>query len=120
MAHDPDREAASVVENSRPVGLDLALSEQVLRITWGDGAESEFPMDYLRRHCPCASCRTEREKPAPLLLILSAKPGGGEIRATGGQLVGNYALQIEWSDGHNTGIYDFRLLRALHPGLPRG
>lgn len=107
-------------EQGRPVGLNLRLPEQSLHIQWADGAASEFPLGYLRRHCPCATCRAEREKQqaSPLLPILPARPGG-ELRVVGGEIVGNYALRLEWSDGHNTGIYDFRLLRLLHEGSPQ-
>lgn len=96
-----------------PINLDLDLKQQVLRVTWADGVTSNLPMTLLRKHCPCASCRTEREKQGKSLLPILQSAPSGEIEATGGHLVGNYALQIDWSDGHNTGIYDFRLLRAL-------
>src|SRR5262245_36839421 len=49
-------------DQSRPVGIDLALPEQELRIHWSDGVKSVFTMRFLRQNCPCASCRTEREK----------------------------------------------------------
>ena len=100
----------------QPVGLDLALPEQELRIQWGDGVASIFSMQFLRQNCPCASCRTERDKQAAsksLLPILSAaQAAAASATCTGGQLVGNYAIQLDWSDGHSTGIYDFRLLRT--------
>jgi DUF971 family protein len=112
MAEDPQTGKSLRPEQYRPTGLDLVLSEQILRITWADGVSSEFPLALLRRHCPCAACRTERDAPA-LLPILSARQTG-DIRVVGGEAVGNYALRFDWSDGHNTGIYDFRLLRELH------
>ncbi|MCH7721653.1 MAG: DUF971 domain-containing protein, partial [Planctomycetes bacterium] len=76
--------------------------------------------------CPCATCRTECEQRSespteqrsgsPMsLTILKTDPRN--LRATGAQLVGRYAIQFEWSDGHNTGIFDFRFLRSL-PSLP--
>lgn len=106
-------------EKCRPVGMDLALPLQELSITWADGARSTFPMQFLRQNCPCASCRTEREKQADsksLLPILSpAQVKASTARCKGGSMVGNYALQLDWSDGHSTGIYDFRLLRSWHP-----
>jgi DUF971 family protein len=37
------------------------------------------------------------------------------VRAKGIELVGQYAMSIEWSDGHSTGIYNFRDLRARCP-----
>lgn len=85
----------------------------MLRITWADHVTTEYPAAFLRKHCPCASCRTDRDaRDRSLLPILGAAPKG-ELRIVGGHLVGNYALQLDWSDGHNTGIFDFRLLRAL-------
>jgi DUF971 family protein len=103
---------------SRPVGLDLAIAEQELRIEWADGVRSVYTMRFLRQNCPCATCRTEREKQSEsqsLLPVLSAAQAAASgATCVGGHLVGNYALQLDWSDGHSTGIYDFRLLRGWH------
>lgn len=101
------------VRQTQPTGLDLDLREQVLRITWADGTSSELPLTMLRKHCPCASCRTERDKQSQSLLPILTASTDGPVTATGGNLVGNYAIQIDFSDGHNTGIYDFRYLRKL-------
>jgi len=38
-----------------------------------------------------------------------------EIKVVDAQLVGNYALKIVWSDGHDSGIYSFRYLRDICP-----
>jgi len=100
---------------ARPVGMNLRLRDQVLEITWADGVRSRFPLSFLRKHCPCASCRTERQNESPAALpVLNPGAGGQTPVVVGGNIVGNYALQLEWSDGHNTGIFDFRLLRSLH------
>ena len=98
----------------QPVGLDLELTEQILKITWADGLANEIPAVVLRKHCPCAACRTEREKQTRTLLPVLSGPPAGDVRLVGGHVVGNYAIQPEWSDGHSTGIFDFKLLRALH------
>lgn len=81
----------------------------VLGIMWSDGHQGVYPVRYLRQHCPCAACVDEwtgvrRSKPddVPLLIMLQ------DI-----QPVGRYALQFKWSDGHDTGIYAFTLLRTL-------
>ena len=87
-----------------------------IRIDWKDGHRSEYVSAYLREQCPCASCtgahggaaETSRDaSPFPMykppLKMLSADP------------VGNYALQINWNDGHNAGIYTFDLLRRICP-----
>lgn len=105
---------SSIANPPKVTGLDLRLEDQVLEVAWADGAKARFKTIVLRKHCPCAACRTEREKRSEELLPVLSSPPASEIHATGGHVVGNYALQLDWSDGHNTGIYDFRLLRALH------
>ncbi|MGB0715170.1 MAG: gamma-butyrobetaine hydroxylase-like domain-containing protein [Phycisphaerae bacterium] len=95
-----------------PKDLKLKLAEQSLVIDWRDGVSSRFALPLLRRHCPCATCRTERDKaPSNPFSILKSDPS--TIHVTNAQLVGHYALQLFWSDGHQTGIYEFRFLRQL-------
>jgi DUF971 family protein len=101
-----------------PTNLDLELGRQLLHVTWSDGVSVSYPARFLRGRCPCAACRTERESQAKTLLPILSKVQAAEVRATGGHLVGNYALRIEWSDGHASGIFDFRLLRSLADELP--
>lgn len=99
-------------EASTPIDLRVRLKDQRLEIDWRDGRRSAFVLAELRRVCPCATCRTEREEQAANpLRILRSDPSG--LRVTSARLVGNYAIQFNWSDGHNTGIYDFRFLRGL-------
>lgn len=95
-----------------PEDLRVMLKEQRLVIDWGDGLRSDFQMGDLRRQCPCASCRAERAEHANNpLRILKYDPQG--VRVTDAKLVGNYAIQLTWSDGHDTGIFDFRFLHSL-------
>jgi DUF971 family protein len=95
-----------------PKDLKVKIAEQRLLIEWKDGQRSEFALGQLRRVCPCATCRTEREQQASNpLRILKADPTG--VGVTNARLVGSYAIQFDWSDGHNTGIFDFRFLRSL-------
>ncbi len=103
-----------------PRDLKVKISEQRFVIEWKDGKRSEFALDALRRLCPCATCRTERERHSDNPLhILKSDPTG--VRVTSANLVGHYAIQFHWSDGHNTGIFDFRFLRSLDAGeLPSG
>ena len=80
-----------------------------LKIVWADGSDSSFPFDFLRNHCPCAVCVDEwtgKRKNLVLLLPSNFRPMTIEP-------VGNYAIQISWSDGHNTGIYSFRSLKEM-------
>ncbi len=81
----------------------------VLGIEWSDGHHAIYHVRHLRLHCPCAACVDEwtgarRLAPdeVPLLIMLR------DIEP-----VGRYALQFKWSDGHDTGIYSYNLLRRL-------
>ena len=90
-------------------------------IAWADGHSSHYDFTYLREQCPCATCNDERAKkesmpPAanllssPLLPMYKPKP-----RAQGATQVGNYAVQISFTDGHSTGIFSYDYLRTLCP-----
>lgn len=93
-----------------PRDLKVQTKTQRLSIEWSDGSRSEYSLGELRRQCPCATCRTERGDANPLK-ILKSDPAG--VRVTHADLVGTYAIRFHWSDGHNTGIFDFRYLRTL-------
>ena len=86
------------------------VSPAELMIIWADGVESHFPAPVLRRECPCASCRDEITG-ARILLPMHV-PDTLELRRV--ELVGQYALQFEWTDGHHTGIFSFEYLRDIH------
>ena len=83
-----------------------------LAIAWNDGAESFLPLEKLRHACPCATCGGEPDVMGHVdRPTVSYGPQSFELRSF--QLVGGYALQPTWNDGHNTGLYTFRQLRAL-------
>lgn len=93
---------------------NIAVSGRELALAWADGHESYFPFDELRRACPCALCRGHHGiAPAPAadpLRVVQA-PVAGEVTIRQLNPVGAYAVQIVWSDGHDTGIYAFETLR---------
>jgi DUF971 family protein len=97
-----------------PVHLDLKRDEK-LEIQWQDGQKSVYSITLLRSKCPCAMCRTIRQESETKKPVLQILPGNyaAPITALSASLVGNYALQIEWSDGHGSGIYTFEYLREL-------
>ena len=90
-----------------------------IEITWSDGHTSRYDFPYLRDHCPCSLCNEERAKKDEA----GAKPGSGavlpifkpRVSAKSAAAVGNYAIQIEFSDGHAAGIYSFDHLREICP-----
>jgi DUF971 family protein len=93
---------------------NLAIAGRELALAWADGHESYLPFDELRSHCPCSLCRGQREAPPDPLRIVKA-PARGQVAIRKLVLVGAYAVQIVWSDGHDTGIHSFESLRASCP-----
>lgn len=82
-----------------------------IRITWEDGHVSVYANPDLRYACACANCVEEWSG----VRRLQRETIPSDIFPTGMELVGNYAVQITWSDGHATGIYTYDNLRALCP-----
>ena len=92
-------------------------------IVWKDGHDSEYTLPYLRRLCPCAACSMERHSGQDIPSSFGPEEIGDasriapsdDIHAIDVQLVGRYAIQFTWSDGHSTGIYSFETLRKICP-----
>ncbi|MCS7063363.1 MAG: DUF971 domain-containing protein [Methylacidiphilales bacterium] len=82
-------------------------------VAWSDGWESYFEGEFLRRHCPCAVCRGEPDVRGQGLLVSRREVGAEGFVLRGWRRVGNYALQLMWGDGHETGLYSFSYLREL-------
>jgi DUF971 family protein len=106
----------SSTPKTRPAGIILDRRAHQLRISWEDGHASSYPLDALREACPCAVCRGGHEnmgaEHAPDLIEL--KPARSyEVKNI--QLVGNYAIQFQWDDGHDSGIYTWGYLRHICP-----
>jgi DUF971 family protein len=85
-----------------------------LYIEWNDGQRTVVTWDKLRTHCPCATCREERDKPPDPFRILSPQElTSGPPRPVAMTPVGYYAYKITWNDGHDSGIYTLENLREL-------
>ena len=85
-----------------------------LRITWEDPHESVYPITYLRKECPCAECLKFRNQPKGGLRIITG-PVYETVEIGEMSLAGNYALNLSFTDGHNTGIFSFDYLREICP-----
>lgn len=94
-----DAKATTPVTVRAPVGADT------FEIDWADGAVGRIPNALLRGYCPCATCQGHSGE-------IKFVPGHNSV-IDGIEEVGAYALQLTWGDGHNSGIYTFRYLRAL-------
>ena len=107
------------LSSAEPEHIAISKSKGI-KIDWRDRHHSEYPLAFLRDECPCASCTgahgTEPQKsdyaapskdPFPMY-----KP---TLRMLNVEQVGAYAVRIDWSDGHSTGIYSFDYLRRICP-----
>ncbi len=110
-------------ERRKPASVKVHLTSGAgVDIVWLDGHASHYDFAYLREECPCAMCNDERLKKAehppsasplqnsPALPMFKPKPKAGAAHP-----VGNYALRIDFNDGHTTGIYSFDFLRTICP-----
>lgn len=86
-----------------------------LQIEWDDGHTSLYELKFLRRSCPCATCREARGAPPanPLRILSPSEVIASNLDVTQAEVVGRYAISFQWNDGHNTGIYSFDFLREL-------
>lgn len=89
---------------------DINISpDQKLSITWNDMHKSIFTLHELRASCPCAACIDEwtgvkKLDPQSIpenISLLEFIP------------VGRYAVNFSWSDGHNSGVYPYKMLRKI-------
>jgi DUF971 family protein len=88
-----------------------------LKIKWDDSAETILSLKYIRDECPCAGCKGETillktyRPPAPTVVT----PEMYQVKNI--EVVGDYAIQITWKDGHNTGIYSWDYIKQLEEGM---
>lgn len=85
------------------VELDRAVE---LRVTYDDGVTARFPVTELRANCPCAGCRGRREQGLDAATTR-------DVNALGAELRGGWGIAIRWTDGHDTGIFSWELLRGM-------
>lgn len=101
----------------KPLHLDLK-KEECLTIHWSDGITSRYPIAYLRRMSPSAEAKKMRQEMAsnPLTVLPQSMANlTGPLTALDAELVGNYAIRIRFSDGHDTGIFSWQYLREIAP-----
>jgi DUF971 family protein len=84
----------------------------VLQVSWDDGRESLFEPKWLRGRCPCAECVEEWSGKR----VVGEEQVKEDVKPRGMHEVGRYAMQIDWSDGHSTGIYSWDYLLKLRDG----
>lgn len=80
-----------------------------ISIVWSDSREDKFAASDLRRKCPCAGCVNEWTGER----TLKTDSVADDITFSSIAVVGRYALNFNFSDGHDTGIFSFKYLREL-------
>jgi DUF971 family protein len=99
---------------SVPLKIVINNEDQYLEIIWSDGPVYTYPLYGLRKNCPCVMCRGGHDKMQlfePEAFNLTPKVGISIHKA---DQIGNHALQIHWSDGHNSGMYRWQTLREIY------
>jgi DUF971 family protein len=91
-------------ESPQPTEIKLHQKSRVLEIAFADGKSYRLPFEFLRVHSPSAEVRGH----GPGQEVLQA--GKKEVDITRVEPVGSYAIQLCFSDGHDTGIYSWDLL----------
>ena len=81
----------------------------LLHVQWRDGEVRNYDTFKLRLECPCANCVDE----VTGAKIISSDKIPLNIQVKGLRPVGRYGLAIQFSDGHNTGIFKFEKLKSL-------
>jgi DUF971 family protein len=87
--------------------LKLRTRSRVLEVAFEDGARFDLPFEYLRTHSP--SAEVKGHGPGQEVLVLGKQEVG--IRAI--EPVGQYAVKLVFSDGHDSGLFSWKYLREL-------
>jgi DUF971 family protein len=107
----------------KPRAIRSPRGARTSEIDWADGHKSVYPHAVLRGYCPCAGCQGHSSE------IRFLETTDAQLELEDIEPVGGYALALKWFDGHASGIYSYKYLRALchcdacrpaeHGALPR-
>ncbi len=90
-----------------PKGIKLHKGEGSLELSFPDGGHYTLSGEYLRVHSP--SAEVKGHGPGQEVLQWGKK----DVKVTGIERAGNYAVQLSFDDGHDTGIYSWSYLHEL-------
>ncbi|MEO6824338.1 MAG: DUF971 domain-containing protein [Nitrosospira sp.] len=91
-------------DTPKPTEIKLHSKSRLLEISFGDGKIFQISCEFLRIYSPSAEVRGH--SPGQEVLQVGKK----EVTIYHIEPVGNYAIQLNFSDGHNTGLYSWDLL----------
>ncbi len=98
----------SARSQTTPIGF-LRRDPRTLSILWEDAHRDDLDVRDVRLACRCALCVEEMSGRQ----LLDPKTIRSDVSPQKIVSIGNYAIQFDWSDGHNSGLYSFKDLRAL-------
>lgn len=101
--------------STHPKDITIERATSTMQIKWSDDVVSDYPLRWLRANCPCATCKEVRSEAAlstEMLTLNMNVPAEPSIEVARAELVGNYAIRLEWTDGHGSGIFAYSSLRA--------
>lgn len=96
-----------MTENKVPAEIILHRKSATLELVYADGRSLSLPAEYLRVHSPSAEVRghgTGQER---------LQTGKRKVKIAAIEQVGNYAIKLNFDDGHDTGIYSWDYLAEL-------
>ncbi|MEK8088222.1 DUF971 domain-containing protein [Thermithiobacillus plumbiphilus] len=96
-------------KRTQPLEIRPLMVSKVMEVDWADGHTSRYTFEQLRVDCPCADCKGHSPDQAK---VITGKEG---IGITNIEPVGNYAVKLDFEDGHNTGIFSWDYLRRIDP-----
>jgi DUF971 family protein len=91
----------------QPTDIKLRTQSRILDVRFDDGSHFELPFEYLRVFSPSAEVKGHTLGEGIL------QTGKEDVGISGIEPVGNYALRLNFNDGHNTGLYSWSLLYEL-------
>ncbi len=91
----------------QPTGIRLRRKNALLELTYADGQVFELPAEFLRVYSPSADVKGHGKGQEVL------QTGKRQVGLTGLESMGNYAIRLDFDDGHNSGIFSWDYLYQL-------
>jgi ATP-binding protein involved in chromosome partitioning len=99
-----------------PLSFRALRERRAFEIEWSDGRHDRLSFFAVRCACPCAVCINELTGEQ----MLRPEHVDPDVEPRALSHSGNYAVKIDWSDGHASGIYTWERLRQLGETCPQG
>lgn len=96
-----------------PLQITLRTRSRVLHVAFDDGTQFDLPFEYLRVHSP--SAEVQGHGPGQGTLVT----GKSQVGITRVEPVGQYAVKLVFDDGHDTGLYTWKVLHELGREMPQ-